>query len=487
MENKNFIVKLIAANAIIILLVFGTFYFVFDFLNYQLAKNNLQRQNITYFIHSCDHVSVNLYQSAMLSNSDYLTDAALSSNNALIYLENLSQSGVDTRSLKQEYYDFFHHTVLTTSLILEHRLEEGHKADHISQKKYQILHTAFKALRQQINDEQQRIILEINTLMGVSALLLIVIIIANIMILFRSFKSIRAKESERSEMIAALGDGVYGVDRQGNCIFINQSALSMLGFSEKEVIGINQHRLFHHHRSDGAIYPEEDCPIHLTELDRNTRHTEETFICKDGTLLPVSLTVAPLGTDRSIVVFQDITIQKQEQALLDRYANYDALTALPNRKLFSILAEQMIAQANRDNKVISIGFLDLDGFKQVNDNYGHEVGDILLKEIAKRFQTTLRQSDIVARFGGDEFVVLLNSIDTKSEAEQSFKRLLEQISEPVIINNISMKVGVSIGYTLYPQDSGDIDLLVRNVDIAMYDAKQSGKGRIRRYHHQEIL
>ncbi|MDD2369377.1 MAG: PAS domain-containing protein, partial [Sulfuricurvum sp.] len=310
MENKNFIFKLIVANALIIVVVFGTFYTVFNFLNFQLAKNTLQRQNMTSFIHSCDHVSVNLYQSAMLNNSDYLTEAALSSNNALNYLQSLSNSGFDTRSLTENYYDFFRQTVLTTSLVLEHRLDEGHIADHISHKKYQTLHTAFLSMRQKINEEQERIIMAINTLMGFSAILLVIIIIANIMILFRSFKSIRAKENERSEMIAALGDGVYGINSNGICTFINRSALDMLGFLEEEVIGVNQHRLFHHHRSDGTIYPEEDCPIHLTEMDRKIRHSEEMFIRKDGTLFPVSLTVAPLGTDRSIVVFQDITVQK---------------------------------------------------------------------------------------------------------------------------------------------------------------------------------
>ncbi|MDD2369277.1 MAG: GGDEF domain-containing protein, partial [Sulfuricurvum sp.] len=156
-------------------------------------------------------------------------------------------------------------------------------------------------------------------------------------------------------------------------------------------------------------------------------------------------------------------------------------------RLFTILADQVIAQANRDNKMISIGFLDLDGFKQVNDTYGHDVGDILLQEVAKRFKSTLRQSDIIARFGGDEFVVLLTSIDTKNEAELSFKRLIDQVSEPIVLHSFEIKVGVSIGYTLYPQDSGDIDLLVRHADIAMYDAKQSGKGRIRRYQNQEII
>jgi diguanylate cyclase (GGDEF)-like protein/PAS domain S-box-containing protein len=423
----------------------------------------------------------------MLNNANYLTEAAKASNDALNYLQNLSQSGIDTRVLKQTYYDYFRQTVLTTSLVLEHRLDEAYKADQISQDSDQILHKAFKALRQKILDDQQHIILQINTLMLFSALLLVVIIIANIMILFRSFKSIRAKENERSEMIAALGDGVYGINEDGNCIFINQSGLDMLGFTEKEVIGKNQHQLFHHHRSDGNIYSEEECPIHLTEIDRETRHVEETFIRKDGSLLPVSLTAAPLGTNKAIVVFQDITILKEEQALLDRYANYDTLTGLPNRRLFSILAEQVIAQADREHQVIAIGFLDLVGFKQINDTYGHESGDTLLQEVAKRFQSTLRQSDIAARFGGDEFVVLLTSLDTKSEAEQSFKRLLDQVSEPIVTNNISLKVGVSIGYTLYPLDSGDIDLLIRHADIAMYDAKQSGKGRLQRYQNQEIV
>lgn len=487
MENKNFIYKLIGANALIIILVFGTFYNVYNFLNYQLAKNNEQRQNITFFIRSCDQVATKLYQSAMLNNSFYLTSAARASNKALLYLDNLAQSGLDTRVLAENYDDFFRDTVMTTSLVLEHRIDEALLADRMSQNKFQTLSKAFQDYRQQLNDQQANIIAMINTLMTFSALLLVIIIIANITILIRSFQSIRAKESERSEMIAALGDGVYGINEDGHCTFINQSALDMLGFTEKEVIGKNQHHLFHHHRSDGNIYQEDDCPIHLTEIDRKIRHTEEAFIRKDGSILPVSLTVAPLGTNKAIVVFQDITILKEEQALLDRYANYDTLTGLPNRRLFSILAEQVIAQADRDNHVIAIGFLDLDGFKQINDKHGHEAGDMLLQEVAKRFQSILRQSDIVARFGGDEFVILLTSVNTKSEAEQSFKRLLDEVSEPILNNNLSLKVGVSIGYTLYPLDSGDIDLLVRHADIAMYDAKQSGKGRIQRYQNQEIM
>lgn len=487
MENKNFIYKLIGANALIIFLVFGTFYNVYNFLNYQMINNNAQRENITNFIHSCDHVSVHLYQSAMLNNAEYLTEAAKASNDALTYLDDLSKTGIDTKILKETYYNYFRQTVLTTSLVLEHRLDESYRADHISQDSDRILHKAFKTLQQKILDDQQRIIFQINTLMLFSALLLVIIIVANIMILFRSFKSIRAKENERSEMIAALGDGVYGINEEGNCIFINHSALNMLGFKEEEVLGKNQHELFHHHHSDGNIYLEDDCPIHLTEMDRKIRHVEETFIRKDGSQLPVSLTAAPLGTNKAIVVFQDITILKEEQAMLDRYANYDTLTGLPNRRLFSILAEQVIAQADRENKVIAIGFLDLDGFKQINDTYGHESGDLLLQEVAQRFQSTLRQSDIVARFGGDEFVILLTSLDTKTEAEQSFKRILDQVSEPIIANNISLKVGVSIGYTLYPLDTGDIDLLIRHADIAMYDAKQSGKGRLQRYQNQEIV
>ena len=282
-------------------------------------------------------------------------------------------------------------------------------------------------------------------------------------------------------MINALGDGVYGVDEAGNCIFINHSALAMLGFSEHEVLDKDQHLMFHHHHPDGQIYLAEECPIHLTIHDRKLRHVQETFIRKDGSRLPVSVTVAPLGKEKGIVVFQDITMIKEEHDTLDHFANYDYLTQLPNRRLFIILAEQKIAQAKRSNNQIAIAFLDIDGFKHINDFYGHDIGDILLSEAANRFMTVLRETDIIARFGGDEFVILLDTLKSSNEAEETLNRVIEAIARPYIISDHSLQIGASIGYTLFPEDESNITILIQHADNAMYDAKQAGKGILKRF------
>lgn len=481
MQNKSFLIRLIGANAIILLIVFGTFYSVFNFLENKLKNILDQRQSISFFYNTINNVASDLYQSAMLDDTNYLTSAALSSNEAIRLLKVLQKNGFDTRSLEENYNNFFRYTVTTTSFGLEHRLEESRGANEISQQQRQELLTQLQVIRESIDKEQNRIIVMIETFMGISSILLIIVVIVNIKLLSRSFILIRTKESEQAEMINALGDGVYGVDEKGNCIFINHSALTMLGFAEHEVLNKDQHLMFHHHHPDGQIYLAKECPIHLSIHDRKLRHVQETFIRKDGSRLPVSLTVAPLGKDKGIVVFQDITMLKEEHDTLDHFANYDYLTQLPNRRLFIILAEQKIAQAKRSNEHIAIAFLDLDGFKHINDFYGHDIGDILLEEVANRFKTAFRETDIIARFGGDEFVILLDTLKSSSEAEETLNRVIEEIARPFLIADFSLQIGASIGYTLFPEDESNITILIQHADNAMYDAKQAGKGILRRF------
>lgn len=481
MHNKNFLLRLITANTIILFIVFGTFYSVFNFMDNKLKNILEQRQTISYFYNAINRVSSGLYQSSMLDNPDYLTSAAISSNEAVKLLDTLKKNGFDTRSLEENYNNFFRYTVITTTFGLEHRLEESRGANEMSQQQQQELLAQLETIRNEIDKEQNRIIATIESFMGISSILLIIVVMVNIRLLSRSFILIRTKESEQAEMINALGDGVYGVDENGNCIFINRSALSMLGFYEHEVLNKDQHHMFHHHKPDGNIYHAEECPIHLTLHDRRTRHVQETFIRKDGSMIPVSLTVAPLGSDKGIVVFQDITTMKEEYDKLDYNANYDYLTQLPNRRLFIILAEQKMAQAKRSNELLAIAFVDLDGFKNVNDFYGHEIGDMLLSAVAKRFKSVLRESDIIARFGGDEFVILLDTLKSESECEQTLARIIEEAVRPFLIADFSLQIGASIGYTIFPEDESNINFLIQHADNAMYDAKQAGKGTLRRF------
>ena len=189
----------------------------------------------------------------------------------------------------------------------------------------------------------------------------------------------------------------------------------------------------------------------------------------------------PSGKIESFIgIFSDITERKNKEEQFHRMVNYDPLTNLPNRHLYMTLAEQMLAYSKRKGTKAIIGFLDLDGFKQVNDCYGHETGDSVLKKASALMQQQLRQSDIIARIGGDEFVVLLSDISF-SDAETLLMRILDSLKEPIVINGVTVSIGVSIGATLFPDDCEDIDMLIRHADAAMYRSKASGRNCVTYY------
>lgn len=188
-------------------------------------------------------------------------------------------------------------------------------------------------------------------------------------------------------------------------------------------------------------------------------------------------------------IFQDISEQKAIQrelensnrglekanAVLEHVAHYDALTELPNRTLLADRMQQAMFQNKRRGTSLAVAFLDLDGFKEVNDNYGHNTGDKLLLAIARRMKNALRLGDTLARIGGDEFVAVMTEMSNAQEYESLLQRLLSAVSHPVQIDNITIQVSASIGVTLYPQDGVNADQLLRHSDQAMYMAKQAGK------------
>lgn len=179
-----------------------------------------------------------------------------------------------------------------------------------------------------------------------------------------------------------------------------------------------------------------------------------------------------------VIIVSDITENKKEIEDLEHQANYDALTNLPNRSLFLNAAGQILAQSKRRNTKAIVAFLDLDGFKQINDRYGHTIGDGLLKHVARRLEKQMRQSDIIARLGGDEFILLLSDINVISESRALLERILFAIKEPYLVNGLSLSIGASIGVAIYPDDKEDIDLLIRDADIAMYHSKETGRNKI---------
>lgn len=200
----------------------------------------------------------------------------------------------------------------------------------------------------------------------------------------------------------------------------------------------------------------------------------------DDYAIMINISAVPNATGQIqnyVALFSDITATKTHQQQLEHIAHFDALTGLPNRLLLADRLEQAICYAQRQGDLIAIVYLDLDGFKAVNDHYGHALGDILLITVAQRMRDVLREIDTLARIGGDEFVAILVNLDDQQDCEPLLDRLLRAAADPVIINDKVLQVSASIGVTLYPKDESDADKLLRHADQAMYAAKQSGKNR----------
>ena len=208
----------------------------------------------------------------------------------------------------------------------------------------------------------------------------------------------------------------------------------------------------------------------------------------DGVIKSLSLMVLP-GTSKNPTIAPPERWMKLETTINDKLtreqllslAYYDTLTKLPNRTLFFDRLQQSILRAERSNTLLAILFLDLDDFKAVNDSFGHDFGDLLLCEVAKRAQNTVRSGDTIARFGGDEFVVILEDIQSVATAAKMAKRLITTLSDPISINHHQMYISVSIGISTYPSDGGIAKNLLKKADIAMYKAKESGKNQFKYY------
>jgi diguanylate cyclase (GGDEF)-like protein/hemerythrin-like metal-binding protein/PAS domain S-box-containing protein len=207
----------------------------------------------------------------------------------------------------------------------------------------------------------------------------------------------------------------------------------------------------------------------------------------NGELETEWLTFSSIKDEQGVVtnyvgVFSNVSQLFQRQHKLEFIANHDALTGLPNRFLLADRLELAIAHAERTKEIFAVCYLDLDGFKPVNDCFGHAAGDQLLCEIAKRFKAIVRGNDTVARVGGDEFVIVLGEMKTPDDCKETLNRLLEAVNRPVQIGSQSAHVSTSIGVAFFPQDGDDPESLLKIADQAMYSAKDSGKSR---YHYAQ--
>lgn len=182
-----------------------------------------------------------------------------------------------------------------------------------------------------------------------------------------------------------------------------------------------------------------------------------------------------------VCVIRDVTNIKESEEKMHHLAHHDALTGLPNRLLFNEYLEYAIARANRHKTSIAIIFIDLDNFKTVNDSLGHLIGDLLLKETAKRLQENLRSADSVSRISGDEFIILLEDVCSSDNAETAAKKILETFQNEFLLEEHYVNITPSLGISLYPQDCDNSVDLLRNADAAMYKAKRNGRNRYQFY------
>ena len=209
---------------------------------------------------------------------------------------------------------------------------------------------------------------------------------------------------------------------------------------------------------------------------------EKPYRRKDGTVLWVCEALGvvkdPAGKpDFLVAVVQDVTARKDLEARLSYDALHDALTGLPNRVMFEDRFARVLESARRYSRLAAVLYIDLDGFKDVNDSHGHAAGDVLLQQVARRLEGCVRAEDTIARFGGDEFGVVLTTLAQEDDAEVVAMKILQALAAPFDLGGTPVHVSASIGAALYPLHGRDADGLVAHADRAMYAAKRAGKNR----------
>jgi len=280
-------------------------------------------------------------------------------------------------------------------------------------------------------------------------------------------------------------EGVIITDKDAIILNVNPAFCKVTGYSRNEVLGQNP-RLLHSGRQDPSFYT----TLWQELLAGNRWEGEIWNRRKDGKIYPEWLSITAVMDDAGevthyIAIFSDISSQKESEERLYYLAHYDSLSKLPNRLAFHDRLNQAISRAKRNHKEVAVMFLDLDGFKQVNDRMGHNAGDQVIREVALRLGAAMRETDTIARFGGDEFTVLLAEVEAHTGIEIAAQKIIEAVAEPIHIENSDAQVTVSVGISLYPQDSDDIDTLIRQADMAMYAAKESGKNKYLFYDKQK--
>jgi two-component system CheB/CheR fusion protein len=280
-----------------------------------------------------------------------------------------------------------------------------------------------------------------------------------------------------SKVFETTADGIILTDGDDRIIMVNPAFSKLTGFAAAEMLGL---RL-----SESPFRPIDirDREARMAQLQRDGFVTGEVpRLRKDGTALSLWITATCIrDADGMIVnfvrVFSDISLLKETQRRLEQLASFDTLTNLPNRRLLEDRLERALLRAERQRIPMALMFIDLDGFKGVNDTFGHDIGDLLLRGVALRLAECVRASDTIGRFGGDEFLIVLEDASSPEDVVRIGERIVAALAAPFNLNGHVVRTAASIGIALAPTDGAEATTLLKNADVAMYEAKRGGRNR----------
>jgi diguanylate cyclase (GGDEF)-like protein/PAS domain S-box-containing protein len=295
-------------------------------------------------------------------------------------------------------------------------------------------------------------------------------------------EALKRSEARYRAILEEIEEGYYEVDLQGNFTFVNDSICRQLGYSRDELMGMN-YKVYVPKEDHKRVYRAWNKVYRTGEALKSFLFTGKR---KDGVFIYLENSVSPLrNKDGKVIGFRsvsrDITERKQFEQKLAEMATHDSLTSLPNRILLSDRLMVGTALARRNGHRLAALMLDLDRFKNVNDAWGHSVGDELLKAVGQRLSGIMRKSDTVSRIGGDEFVLILPQISRVDDITKFAQRILNAFQEPFVFGSNRLQITTSIGIAVFPDDGVEIEQLLKNADSAMYWAKEQGRGMYKYY------